>query len=88
LAGKKATLSFTGIQVAWISTEGATQGSATVQLDGGGFNTINTNAGSTKPAEIVDVVSGKQGAHTLVISVLGTTGHPRIDIDAFVVLSD
>ena len=71
-----------------MSTEGATQGSATVQLDSGGLTTINTNAGSTKAAEIVDVVSGKQGAHTLVITDLGTTGHPRIDIDAFVVLSD
>jgi kumamolisin len=87
VAGKTATLSFTGTQVAWVTTKGSTYGSATVKLDSGTAKTINTNASSTAAARIVDVVSGAKAAHTLVVTVLGTSGHPRIDVDAFVVLS-
>jgi hypothetical protein len=36
----------------------------------------------------VDVVTAAaQGPHKLVVNVLGTAGHPQIDVDAFVVLS-
>jgi hypothetical protein len=36
----------------------------------------------------VDVVTAAaNGSHKLVVTVLGTAGHPRIDVDAFVVLS-
>ena len=88
LKGKTATLTFTGFQVAWMSTQGATRGSATGQLDTGTAATISTNASSPKTAEIVDVVTAAaQGSHKLVVNVLGTAGHPRIDVDAFVVLS-
>jgi len=88
VAGKTATLTFTGFQVAWMSTQGPTRGSATVKLDSGTPGTINTNASSPKTAEIVDVVTAAaNGSHKLVVTVLGTAGHPRIDVDAFVVLS-
>ena len=33
------------------------------------------------------IVQGASGTHKLVIHVLGTAGHPRIDIDAFIVLA-
>jgi Pro-kumamolisin, activation domain len=86
--GKTATLTFTGFQVAWMSTQGPTRGSATVKLDSGTAATINTNTSSPKTAEIVDVVTAAaNGSHKLVVNVLGTAGHPRIDVDAFVVLS-
>ena len=86
--GKTATLTFTGFQVAWMSTQGPTRGSATVKLDSGTPATINTNTSSLKTAEIVDVVTAAaNGSHKLVVNVLGTSGHPRIDVDAFVVLS-
>ena len=86
-AGKTATLSFTGIQAAWVSTEGTTRGSASVKLDSGTAATISTHASAPKTAEIVDVVSGSSGSHKLVVKVLGTAGHPRVDIDAFIVLA-
>ena len=86
--GKTATLTFTGFQVAWMSTQGPTRGSATVKLDSGTPATINTNTSSLKTAEIVDVVTAAaNGSHKLEVNVLGTSGHPRIDVDAFVVLS-
>jgi hypothetical protein len=87
-AGQTATFTFTGIQVAWMSTQGPTRGSATVKLDSGTASTINTNTTSPHTAEIVDVATAAANAsHKLVITVLGTSGHPRIDVDAFVVLS-
>jgi hypothetical protein len=87
VAGKTATLSFTGIQASWVTTESTTRGSATVKLDSGAATTISTNAMTAKSAQVVDVVQGASGPHKLVISVLGTAGHPRIDIDAFFVLA-
>jgi hypothetical protein len=87
-AGKTATLTFTGVQVAWMSTEGPTRGSATVKLDSGTAATISTNTSSPETAEIVDVVTAAAGgSHKLVLTVLGTSGHPRVDVDAFVVLA-
>jgi hypothetical protein len=86
-AGKTATLSFSGTQVAWVSTEGSTRGSATVKLDSGTAKTISTHTTSVKSAHIVDLVTAKAGSHKLVIKVLGTSGHPRVDVDAFIVLS-
>jgi pro-kumamolisin-like protein len=87
VAGKTATLSFTGKSVAWMTTEGSNRGSASVSINGGTAKTVSTNASSTKPAEIVDVIKGKSGTNKLVIKVLGTSGKPRVDVDAFVVLS-
>jgi Pro-kumamolisin, activation domain len=88
-AGKTATLAFTGTgQVGWISTLGPTRGSATVKLGSGSPTTINTNATTAKPAQMVSVLSPSgSGKHSLVISVVGTKGHPRVDVDAFVVLT-
>jgi pro-kumamolisin-like protein len=86
-AGKTATLSFSGIQAAWVSTLGPTRGSASVKLDSGAATTISTHASSPKTAQIVDVVSGSSGSHKLVVKVLGTSGHPRVDVDAFIVLA-
>ncbi len=86
-AGATATLTFTGAQVAWVSTEGANRGSASVRLGSGRAATISTYARSTRTAEIVDVLHASSGTHKLVVKVLGTPRHPRIDIDAFIVLT-
>jgi hypothetical protein len=86
-AGKTATLSFKGLEAAWVSTEGTTRGSASVKLDSGTAKTISTHTSSPETAQIVDVVSAASGSHTLVVKVLGTSGHPRVDIDAFIVLA-
>jgi hypothetical protein len=86
-AGKTATLTFSGVQVAWVSTEAATRGSAAVKLGSGSAATISTHASSAKTAEIVDVLRAAAGSHKLVVKVLGTPGHPRIDVDAFIVLA-
>jgi hypothetical protein len=86
-ANKTATFSFTGSQVAWVSTQGATRGSATVSLDGGTAKTVNTHKNSTKTAVIVSLRKTANGAHTFVVKLLGTAGHPRVDVDAFLVIN-
>ncbi len=88
-AGKTATLTFTGVQVAWVSTLGGTRGSARVSLNGGASTIISAHANSTNTAEIVDTVLAPtgNGKKKLVVKVLGTAKHPRVDIDAFIVLA-
>jgi hypothetical protein len=86
VAGKKATFSFTGKQVAWVSTIASNRGSATASLDGGAATTVNTNGTATKPAMVVYTATKAAGTHSLVVNVLGTAGHARVDVDAFLVI--
>jgi hypothetical protein len=86
VAGKKATLAFTGSQVAWVSTIASNRGSATASLDGGVATTVNTHGTATKPAMVVYTATKTQGTHSLVVNVLGTAGHARVDVDAFLVI--
>ena len=85
--GKKATLSFTGSQVEWVSTLGAVHGSAAVALDGGTPVTVNTHAATGTTRDGVFVATASSGAHTLVVTNKATSGRPRIDVDAFVIIS-
>jgi hypothetical protein len=86
VAGKQATFSFTGSQVAWVSTVNTDRGSASVSLDGGAATTVSTNGPSLRPAAVVYTKTMTAGAHSLLVQVLGTAGHPRVDIDAFLVI--
>jgi hypothetical protein len=87
VAGKTATFSFTGRYVAWVSTVAATNGDATVQIDGGGSSTVHTHGSSTNAGRLVYSKSVSAGAHTVTVTNLGTAGHSRVDVDAFVVIS-
>jgi kumamolisin len=86
-SGATATLSFHGFQVAWVSTLGPSRGSASVKLGSAPATTISTHSVSISKAHIVDVAHGASGFHKFTIKVLGTAGHPRVDIDAFIVLA-
>ena len=85
-AGKTARLTVNGSQFAWVSTKANNRGSAHVSLDGGAATTVNTHAASLKAAVIVYTKVSSSGSHSLKITVLGTAGHPRIDVDAFLVI--
>jgi hypothetical protein len=86
VSGKKATFSFTGKQVAWVSTIASNRGSAKASLDGGAATTVNKHGTATKPAMVVYTATKTAGTHSLVVNVLGTAGHPRVDVDAFLVI--
>jgi len=86
-SGKKATFRFTGKQVAWVSTIASNRGSAAASLDGGAATTVNTHGTATHPAMVVFTATKTAGSHSLVVKVLGTAGHARVDVDVFLVIS-
>jgi hypothetical protein len=87
-SAKTAKFTFTGTQVAWVSTKGSNRGTASAQIDATAAVNVNTNNASTSAATIVfGKVFSASAKHTLTVKNLGTAGHPRIDVDAFVFLS-
>jgi hypothetical protein len=86
IAGKTAKFSFSGSQVAWVSTIGSNRGSATAKLDAGTATTVNTTGTTLKTRMVVYTKTIAAGTHSLLLKVLGTAGHPRVDIDAFLVI--
>jgi hypothetical protein len=85
--GRRATLSFTGFAVAWVASVGPTRGRARVYADGVAQGSYATHRATTKHRQaIAGRTFAANGSHTFRIEVLGTRGHPRIDVDAFVVL--
>lgn len=87
VARRRATLTFTGLAVAWVASKGPTRGSARVIGDGTLQGTYSTYAGTTRHRQ---VVTGRTfaavGRHSYRIEVVGTRGHPRVDVDTFIVL--
>jgi hypothetical protein len=87
VARRRATISFTGLAVAWVGTAGRSRGSARVYADGALQGTYSTYRSSGSYRR---VITGRTftvvRAHTYRIEVVGTRGHPRVDLDAFIVL--
>jgi len=86
-AGAAATLTFTGRGVAFVTSRGPDRGSVNVYLDGTLVARLDIHA-ATASARIVawSRTWAGTGTHTLKLVVVGTAGHPRIDIDAFEIL--
>ena len=68
----------------WVTDEDSTHGSAKVYVDGVYKKTINTQS-STKKNRVVVFKYGwpTDGAHTLKIVNVATSGHPRVTVDGF-----
>jgi hypothetical protein len=85
-AGRSVTYAFTGRSAAWVSAKGPTRGSARVYVDGKYVTTVNLRATATAYRRVVWARSwGAVGAHTVKVVVVGTAGHPRVDVDAVIV---
>ena len=86
-AGATATFTFTGTRVTWYGPVGPTRGKATVSIDGKYRHDRRPlrDAGSAPHKALFSSAGRRQGAHTLVITVVGTAGHPYVAIDGFVV---
>jgi GH25 family lysozyme M1 (1,4-beta-N-acetylmuramidase) len=83
--GASATYSFTGASISWVSYRGPNRGSAYVYVDGVYKATVSLYATSYSSKQIVFAYNwAANGAHTIRIVCLGTSGHPRVDVDAFV----
>jgi subtilisin family serine protease len=86
-AGAALTRTFTGRAVAWVSAVGPTRGSARVFIDGTLAATVSQYRADPAYRRVVFERSWPSGAsHTIRIEVVGTSGHPRVDLDALVVI--
>jgi beta-N-acetylhexosaminidase len=84
-AGAWASWTFTGSSVGWVAAVGPGRGSAKVYVDGIYERTVSLYASTTALRRVAYALTwGSQGTHTIRIVVLGTAGHPRVDVDAFV----
>ena len=82
-----ATYTFTGSAIGWVSRAGPTRGRATVYVDGHVSGTIDLRASRYGNRRLVFSQAWPSvGRHTIKIVVAGTAGHPRVDVDGFVVL--
>ena len=87
-AGNSASYSFTGSSVAWVAYKSTSRGSAQVWIDGVLKTTISLySTTTTARAQVYAFNWTTSGAHTIKIVVVGTAGHPRVDVDAFARLS-
>jgi hypothetical protein len=88
LAGRYATFTITAARsIAFITTKAPSRGSFRVYIDGVYKATISTYSTTTKVRQLVYQFNWATPAtHKMKIYVLGTSGHPRVDVDAFVVL--
>jgi beta-N-acetylhexosaminidase len=84
-SGASASYTFTGTSVSWVAYRGANRGQAAVYLDGVYQQTVNLYSTSYWARQIVYAATwSTSGTHTLRIVNLGTSGHSRVDVDAFV----
>ena len=86
-AGAYATYTFTGRGVAFVTTRASTRGSVKVYIDGALVTTLSCYATSSTVRWVGFAQTwASSGTHTLKLVVVGTSGHPRVDVDAIEVL--
>jgi hypothetical protein len=86
--GAIARFTFTGSAFAWVSARSPVRGAAGVYVDGALAATVNTYQATTAARVMVFSRSWSSSARrTVEIRVAGTAGHPRVDLDSFVVMT-
>ena len=87
VSGRRATMTLSGLAVAWVSTVARSRGSARVYADGVRQGTYSTYRSTTVYRRIITGRTfAAAGTHTYRVEVVGTSGRPRVDVDAFIVL--
>jgi hypothetical protein len=86
-AGASVSYAFNGSSVGWIATLGPNRGYAKVYVDGVYLKTVSLYSATYRYRRIVWTRNWTTTTpHTLTIVVLGTAGHPVVDVDGFTVL--
>jgi hypothetical protein len=87
-AGRTATFTAANARsIAFVGAKGPTRGSFRVYIDGVLKATVSTYSSTARYRQILYQFSwASPGTHRMKIYVKGTSGHPRVDVDAFVVL--
>lgn len=84
--GSNAQFTFTGKLIQFVSEQSVVRGSFKVYIDGVFQATVSDYSTTTRNAVVVWQHSfTKSATHTLKIVNVGTSGHNRIDVDAFIV---
>lgn len=86
--GASVSYTFTGSSIAWVASKSSSRGSAYVYIDGVYKATVSLYWSSYLPQRIVYAYNwSTNGTHTIRIVNKATSGHPRIDVDAFIQLA-
>ena len=82
--GTSARIEFTGQQIAWVSAVGPNRGEARVYVDGKLAKTVDLRNEATEVRRVVFTKAwSSSGSHALEVRIVGTSGRPRVDVDAF-----
>jgi hypothetical protein len=85
--GASVSRSFTGRAIAWVAPFGPTRGSARIYVDDVLVSTVSLYRSSTAYRRIAYSLRwASSGTHRIRVEVVGTSGHPRVDVDAFVII--
>lgn len=83
--GARASFTFTGKTFAWVARRGPTRGKAEILVNGSKVATVDLYASAYQNQRIVWTKSWSTATkRTVTIRVLGTSGRPRVDLDAIV----
>jgi hypothetical protein len=83
--GASASYTFMGNSIAWVAYKAPGYGSAKVYIDGVYAATVSLYRSSSLSRALVYAKTwASNRTHTIKVVVVGTAGHPRVDIDAFV----
>ncbi len=86
--GGIARFTFTGSSFAWVAAKSPVRGMARVYVDGTFAGNVDTYRATSAARLMVFTRTWSSSAkHTIEIRTVGTPGNPRVDIDAFVVLT-
>ena len=70
-----------------IAPKGSSRGTVRVYIDGTSIGTVSAYRSSSQSKIVLFARNwSSSGSHTIRLLVLGTSGHPRFDIDAFAYL--
>jgi hypothetical protein len=79
---------FTGDSFAWVSARGPSRGAVRIYVDRTYVTTINTNSSAVATRVLLWARTwATPGRHTIEFRAVGTSGHPRVDLDAFAYLN-
>ena len=85
-ADASVSYAFTGRSIAWIAGRDPSFGTAKAYVDGKLAATVNLNGTSSYRKVVWRKTWSSKGTHKVKIVVVGTAGHPTVDVDGFAIL--
>ena len=87
VAGRSASYAFTGRSIALVTTKSPTRGKVKIYVNNSYVTTVDLYRSKSQYRAVVwQKTWSTSGARTVKLVVVGTSGRPRVDLDAFVVV--